>query len=200
MSKLWEAISSPANFPNYDARTGLGYGAKTGFHAQRSYQSSFPYRDADPNHEEVEGDEEDDEELIWDPEAEIANRDFHNKIGVTPYRDPYSTRKTDPYYYYGSATPTGMFGESVGKNRTKGSISPIPNLYKKKQAVSGGVYGGSSIRVYKPILHTLGTKRGWSAAPKEIEPVEPENLEDDNEAVEKIRELVRFYHTSNLYK
>lgn len=200
MSKLWEAISSPANFPNYDARTGLGYGAKTGFHAQRSYQSSFPYRDSDPAEEEVDGDEEDDEELIWDPEVEVANREFHNKIGVTPYRDPYSTRKTDPYYYYGSATPTGMFGEAVAKNRSKGSISPIVGLYKNKEAVSGDGYVGGSIRPFQVIIHGFGSKKGWSTAPKEIDPVEPENPEDDNEVVEKIKELVRFYQTSNLYK
>lgn len=199
MSKLWEAISSPANFPNYDSRTGLGYAAKTGFHSQRSYQSSFPYKQSDPEKEEVEGDEEDDEELIWDPEVETANRKFHNKIGVTPYRDPYSTNKTDPYYYYGSATPTGMFGESVGKNRTKGSMSPIVNLYKNKQAVSGDGYVGGSIRPFQTVIHSFGSKKGWSTAPNEFYPVE-NNTEDDDGILEKIKELVKIYRDSNLFK
>ena len=61
---LWEAIGGgPANFPNYDARTGLGYGTQSGFHAHRQYQGTYPYREPLSDNEEAANDEEHDANL-----------------------------------------------------------------------------------------------------------------------------------------
>jgi len=185
---LWEAIGGgPANFPNYDARTGLGYGAPTGFHASRQSQGTYPYR------EPAEGDEEEDAE---EEEFEVEDAaEFRNKLGGAPYKDPYASRKTDPFYYYGAATPTGMFGEAVAMNRSKGSISPKPNLYKGKEAVSGGGYVGASIRPFQVIIHNRSTPHGWN---KSIHPLEEPEEGEDDETLLKLRKLIRNYHIANM--
>lgn len=198
MSKisLWEAIGSPANFPNYDSRTGLGYGTNSGFHSSRKYQGTYPYK------EPVEGqflssadeDDQDDEDLDLDDEDLQFSFAFRNKVSTNPPVDPYAVKKTDPYYYYGSATPTGMFGEAIGMNRSKGSISPKPNLYKNKQAVSGDGYVGASIRPFQTIIHRSSTPHGYSKAPI---PLDSEVIEDDKTLL-RLRELIRMYHKANL--
>jgi len=185
--KIREALGgSPANFPNYDTRTGLGYGAPTGFHKSRQSAGTFPYREPVDDDEEI----EDDEEFEVEDAAE-----FRNKLGGAPYKDPYASRKTDPFYYYGSATPTGMFGEAVAMNRSKGSISPKPNLYKGKEAVSGGGYVGASIRPFQVIIHNRSTPHGWS---KSTYPLDNNEEEEEDETLQKLRELIRGYHIANL--
>ena len=186
--KIREALGgSPANFPNYDTRTGLGYGAPTGFHNSRQSAGTYPYREPVEN----EGEEDvDDEEFDIGDAAE-----FRNKLGGAPYKDPYASRKTDPFYYYGSATPTGMFGEAVAMNRSRGSISPKPNLYKGKEAVSGGGYVGASIRPFQVIIHNRSTPHGWS---KSTYPLDTQEEEDEDETLMKLRELIRGYHNANL--
>jgi hypothetical protein len=176
--KLWEAISSPANFPNYDARTGLGYGTQSGFHKNRQYQSSFPYIEED--------DEEYDGEVIDD---EMSTK-IQNKVGSRTVNDPLATRKSDPFYFVGAATPLNIGEAYGGPNRSKTSIVPnIPGgkLYPQIQAVLGS--GGTAInRVYKPIQGTNSTAQGFSKAPKPTEPSE-DQLRD--EATDHIRELTR---------
>jgi hypothetical protein len=184
---LWEAISSPANFPNYDARTGLGYGTQSGFHASREYPGTFPYLEPSEDLDDVE-----------DVEFEREDaEEFRNKLGGAPYKEPYSSRKTDPFYYYGSATPSGMFGEAVGPNRTRGSISPLPGLYKGKEAVSGGGYVGASVRPFQVIIHNRSTPHGWN---KSIHPIEEpvSDEEDDTEPIDILRKVIRKYHIANM--
>lgn len=185
--KIREAAGgSPANFPNYDARTGLGYGAPTGFHKSRQSAGTYPYR------EPAEDDEEIDEE-----EFEVEDAvEFRNKLGGVAYKDPYSSRKTDPFYYYGSATPTGMFGEAIAMNRSKGSISPMPGLYKGKEAVSGGGYVGASIRPFQVVMHNRSTPHGWNKSIHQIEVEDDE--ESESETLDKLRELIRSYHIANM--
>jgi hypothetical protein len=189
---LWEAINSPANFPNYDSRTGLGYGTQSGFHNPRQSSSSYPY---------IEEDSFEDEELDYDDEnsddiEDPPSYEFFNKIGSSPIPyDPYAQRKTDKSYYYGSNTPTGMFGEAIAMNRSKGSISPKPDLYKKKQAVSGDGYVGASIRPFQTIIHNQSTTHGWSKS--SYDAFDYFENEDD-ETIENIRKIVNFYHKMNL--
>jgi hypothetical protein len=188
---LWEAISSPANFPNYDSRTGLGYGTQTGFHSPRTSASSYPYIEDD----EFDFDDEEDED---EDVANISTHQFANKIGVgSSSYDPYAQRKTDKSYYYGSNTPTGMFAEAVAMNRTKGSISPKPDLYKKKQAVAGDGYVGASIRPFQTIIHNQSTTHGWSKSSYDAHDYF-EN--EDDETIENIRKIVNLYHKMNLHK
>ena len=196
MSKLWEAISSPANFPNYDSRRGLGYAAPTGFHASRQYQGSYPYKEPPEEHEDLTGDPDADESEEESDPSEIGfAMKFRNKVSTVPAVDPYATKKSDPYYYYGSATPTGMFGEAVAMNRSKGSISPKPTLYKGKEAVAGDGYVGSSIRPFQVIIHNRSTTHGYSKAPI---PLETSPEEEEDETLEKLRKVIRGYHLANL--
>jgi hypothetical protein len=190
---LWEAISSPANFPNYDSRTGLGYGTQTGFHSPRQSSVSYPYIEEDDFQEEE--NEQENEESVDDENIDTSIHKFFNKIGPSIPYDPYAQRKTDRSYYYGSNTPTGMFAEAIAMNRSKGSISPKPDLYKKKQAVSGDGYVGASIRPFQTIIHNQSTTHGWSKS--SYDAFDYFENEDD-ETIENIRKIVRFYHKMNL--
>ena len=186
--KLWEAISSPANFPNYDARTGLGYGTQSGFHASREYQGTYPYIEPDDV-------DEDTEEVVDD---EMSTR-IHNKVGHRNVNDPFATRKSDPFYFAGSATSFNMGEAYGGPNRSKTSIVPSitqGKIYPHIQAVLGS--GGQAInRVYKPIQGTKSTAQGYSKAPVPIDPSE-DQLRD--EATEHIRELTRLIVMNNSVK
>jgi len=185
---LWEAISSPANFPNYDSRTGLGYGTQSGFHASRKYQGTYPYIEPDDV-------DEDSEEVVDDEMSTM----IQNKIGHRNVNDPLATRKSDPFYFVGAATPLNIGEAYGGANRSKTSIVPtIPQgkIYPHIQAVLGS--GGQAInRVYKPIQGTKSTARGYSKAPAPVEPSE-DQLRD--EATEHIRELTRLIVMNNSMK
>lgn len=190
---LWEAISSPANFPNYDSRTGLGYGTQSGFHNPRTSSTSYPYI-ADDDFEEkqdLQDEEQNDDEIEPDMDSYL----FFNKIGGPIPYDPYAQRKTDKSYYYGSNTPSGMFAEAIAMNRSKGTISPKPDLYSKKQAVSGDGYVGASIRPFQTIIHNKSTTHGWSKSSYDSHDYF-EN--EDDETIKNIRKIVRFYHKMNL--
>lgn len=187
---LWEAISSPANFPNYDTRTGLGYGTQSGYHSQRSYQGSFPYRDPDPYADDAEGEDEVDRDLTTKA---------RNKAGasVTPV-DPYAARSTDPFYFVGSATPLNAFMESVTQNSSKGSIVAKPGMYKRKNAVvGGGGYVGSPVSPVKDINNHKSTPHGYSKASLPIEDY-IESIEDEN--LQNLRSVIRAYHSANLLR
>ena len=183
--RLWEAIGSPANNPNYDARVGLGYGTDSGFHASRSYQTTYPYK------EPVEDDLEE-----FETEFEIDDAlEFRNKLGGVTATDPYASKSTDKQYYYGSATPSGMFGEAIVMNKSKGSISPFPNLYKRKEAVSGDGNVGVSLTP-ATIVNSRGSMRGWSRPTVIDNAPAPE----DDKTLAKLKKLIRMYHTANLLR
>lgn len=177
--KLWEAISSPANFPNYDSRTGLGYGTQTGFHSQRQYQSSYPYID--------EPEDLDDGEEVIDDQMAVK---VQNKVGSRRVNDPLATKKSDPFYFVGAATPLNIGEAYGGASRSKTSIVPRfqgGKLYPQIQAVMGS--GGTTLnRVYKPIMGTKSTPHGFS---KSSIPIDPSEDQLRDEATEHIRELTR---------
>lgn len=185
---LWEAISSPANFPNYDTRTGLGYGTQSGYHAQRSYQGSFPYRDHDPYADDVEEEDEVDSDLTTKARNKTAS-------SITP-SDPYAARSTDPFYFVGAATPLSAFMEAVVQNSSKGSIVAKPGMYKRKIAVVGG-YVGSPVSPVKDINNHKSTPHGYSKASLPIEDyIEP--IED--KTLQNLRSVIRAYHSANLLR
>lgn len=188
---LWEAISSPANFPNYDTRTGLGYGTQSGYHAQRSYQGSFPYRDPDKYADDVEEEEEE------DVDASLTAR-ARNKVGspISP-SDPYASRSTDPFYFVGAATPLNAFMESIVQNRSAGSIVAKPGLYKRKNAVVGGGYVGSPVSRAKDINNIKSTPHGYSKASL---PATDFFEEPEDETLQNLRSVIRAYHSANLLR
>ena len=194
---LWEALSSPANFPNYDANTGAGYGIlKPKHHFPRQSASTYPYKHP------VDDIEIDDSELDNDEVDEpIDQAKFRNKIGSVQPSDNLSARSVDNQYFVGSATPLNMFGEAIGRNSSRGSIVAIPNMYKGKQATIGGASGLNMVQ--KPIQHTFGTKKGISSALQSLVDVpQPweENLFADDDVVSKIRQIVNAYHDLNLLR
>lgn len=192
---LWEALSSPANFPNYDANTGAGYGIlRPKNHFPRQSASTYPYKSP------VDDDELDavEEETVEDPKDQAK---FRNKVGSVGPSDTLSTRSVDNQYFVGAATPFDMFGEAVGRNSSKGSISAIPNAYAGKEAVVGGSNSWNSVQ--KPIQHTRGTKKGYSSALQNLVDVPQaweEDFFDDNDPVSNIRRIVRTYHDLNLLR
>jgi len=178
---LWEAIGGgPANFPNYDARTGLGYGTQSGFHAHRQSQSTYPYREPLSDNEEAANDEENDAEL----DAKVSK-----KLSAYVPSDPLATKKTDPFYYFGAATRI----ESIVRNPTKGSMVPKPDLYKGRESGMGGS-GGNPWQVTKNILRTSSTPHGTQFASILLDP-----SEDQEEAPEisKLRSLIRVIFDEN---
>lgn len=177
--KLWEAIGGgPANYPNYDARTGLGYGTQSGFHAQRQYQGSFPYKEP-PSDDELEVDEEERDEEF---DSKVSR-----KLSTYIPSDDLATKKVNPFYFAGAATKL----ESIARNSTRGSMVPKPNLYKGRDS---GVVGSNPWQVTKDILRTKSTPHGTQFAPIFLDP-----SEDQEEApeVSRLRELVRAIFDSN---
>lgn len=200
MITLWEALSSPANFPNYDARTDLGIGslrARTHFH--RTSQSSYPYKES-PEGEFEEGHNDDvPEEEKVDP---VTQAKFRNAVGSVRASDPYATRSTDNGYFTPSAsTPFHLskLGEAVGTRSSRTRMSPIPGLYKGKEAVLGGSHNWNAS--VKPIQHSRGTKMGYSMASKLLGDEElslDDEKSDEFSVVSKIRRIVNAYHDLNM--
>jgi len=176
---LWEAIGGgPANFPNYDARTGLGYGTQSGFHAQRQYQGSYPYKEP-PSDEELEVDEEERDEEF---DSKVSR-----KLSSYVPSDGLATKKNDPFYFFGAATRF----ESIVRNTTRGSMVPKPDLYKGRDS---GLVGSNQWQTTKDILRTKSTPHGTQFAPIFLEP-----SEDQEEAPElqAVRELIRVISDEN---
>lgn len=176
---LWEAIGGgPANFPNYDARTGLGYGTQSGFHAHRQYQGTYPYREPLSDNEEAANDAEHDPEL----DAKVSK-----KVSAYVPSDPLATKKSDPFYYFGAATRF----ESLVRNPTRGSMVPKPDLYKGRDS---GLVGSNTWQVTKPVLNTSSTPHGTQFAS-----ILPDPSDDQEEAPElmKLRGLIRAIFDEN---
>ena len=193
---LWEALSSPANFPNYDARSDLGIGSlRARTHFERQSQQTYPYIESSSSDEEIDDEKDDDNEPI-------DKAKFQNKIGRVIPSDPYAVRAVDNQYYTPSAsTPFHLskLGEAVGSRSSRTSLIPMPDLYKNKQATIGGANSWNA--VHKQIQHSKGTKRGFSMAPA---PIPEENFaseqekNDDFQVVSLIRQIVNAYHDANM--
>ena len=171
-----------------DARTGLGYGSlnPTGFNASRQAQSGFPYEDPDPY-------EGDDIELDLEDMGVITKAN----MGYKP-TDFLSINKTDPFYYAAGNT-TGLGGMSelaVAKN----SISPLPTLYKGKQAAAMGGVTHPAAYDERPAKKT-GTLQGYSHRPPETSYSTHDDigayrlqdlLDDDELAVAKVQAIQNY--------
>jgi len=162
------------NIPHADSRIGLGYGTYDKFHKPKSASSSFPY---------IEDDYEDDDEIFYDEQFLLK---MINKIGDLKSNDPLSYKSAD----------SGSQKDFMSKMNTIGEVtthmSPIPNLYKNKSAVSGGTASPTSKGFigYSEKTKPTGSKKGWSNSPPRYnEPIEDKNLE-------KIRKLIRMIHIS----
>jgi hypothetical protein len=170
---LWEAIGGgPANNPNYDSRTGLGYGTQSGFHSHRQSQTSYPYR------EPVSDNEEDANEEDYDYEF---GSEINKKLSTYKPSDALATKKSDPFYYFGAATRV----ESIVRNQTRGSMVPKPDLYKNRDS---GLVGSNTWQTTKSILRTNSTPRGTQFASIILEP-----SDDQKEAPElfKLRQTIK---------
>ena len=104
----------------------------------------------------------------------------------------------DPFYFVAGNTKLSELGISRG-------ISPVPDLYKKRQASAGGAAPPANIHqpAYRTRSNTQpsGTKHGFSRAPKPMDIVEPEpaySLDDipgdDERTLLKLRKLIAAIH------
>ena len=163
---------------SHDSRKDLGYGlSKEKFHKSRKKASTFPY---------VENEKLEDVEL--DISVDQLNK-IKNKI-ATPYKshDHLIGRSIDHDAKANGNRPIAI-GEVSGK-----SLVPFPGMYKKRIQVGGGV---NSPKLVAPGQYNrTGTYNGWSHSP--IPPEDSGGLEPGEEALEKVRNLVRMILARNL--
>jgi len=177
--KIQEAIGGgPANFPNYDARTGLGYGTQSGFHDQRQYQDSYPYKEEPSEIEKEIDDEEIDDEL---------DHKVSKKISAYVPTDNLAVKKTDPFYFFGAATRF----ESVARNQTRASMVPFPDLYDNRES---GMMATNQWQNTKNVLRTRGTPHGTQRSSILLDPSEDQN---EDPTLIKLRELIRTIFVAN---
>ena len=139
-----------ANNPNYDARTGLGYGTDGRRDLPRMSQGSWPYI-------EIVQDDVDDEEEIKDEEDLQTQVAIGNKSGQGHIRwDSYADRAADNRRMVGA--DFRMHEQTTGRG-----MSPIPDLYKNKQGVLGVGADGPSIRPAPARVSLAGSKAGYSS-------------------------------------
>ena len=166
---------------SHDPRLDLGYGtSKDKFHAPRSKGATFPYTEEDQE-------EEVDLGLTDDEIVKLVNK------MATPYKssDSLIGRSIDKNTFANGNRPVAI-GEASGR-----SLVPFPGMYKKRMQVGGGV---NSPKLVSPGQYNrTGTYRGWSHAPipLDTEPRNKEELSPDEEALERVRDLVRAVLDSN---
>ena len=140
-----------ANNPNYDARTGLGYGTDGRRDLPRMSQGSWPYI-------EIVKDDVDDEEQLADEEDVQTQVAIGNKAGQGHIRwDSYADRAADNRRFVGA--DFRMHEQTTGR-----SLSPMPNLYKNKEGVLGVGADGPAIRPAPARISLAGSKAGWSSS------------------------------------
>ena len=179
---------SEANNPNYDARTGLGYGTDGSRDLPRMSQGSWPYI-------EIVKDDVDDEEEI-DGERDLQTQvAIGNKAGQGHIRwDSYADRAADNRRFVGA--DFWMHEQTTGR-----SISPMPNLYRGKQGILGVGADGPSIRPAPARVSLAGSKAGYSSALplRDAGSMEPAyTLEDvpdpDDLTMTRLRRLIKAIH------
>ena len=189
--KLPQPQSYRQGVGSYDDKAGLGYSPvkSSGRFEPRQLQGDFPYIDPDPYSEL------DDEEALelYDIDAFVTAVN----MGYRP-SDYLSAAGNDPFYFVAGNTKLSELTVSKG-------ISPMPDLYKKRQASAGG--GASPANTHQPTFRTrkntqpTGTKYGFSRAPKPMDIVEPENAyslddipSDDERTLLRLRKLIAAIH------
>jgi len=142
---------SEANNPNYDARTGLGYGTDGRRDLPRMSQGSWPYID-------IVNDSVDDEDTLDSEEDVKTQVAIGNKSGQGHVRwDSYADRAADNRKAV--SADFRMSEQTTGR-----SLSPMPALYKDKQGVMGVGADGPSIRPAPARISLAGSKAGYSSA------------------------------------
>ncbi len=177
-----------ANNPNYDARRDLGYGRDGHFSIPRGGQATWPY--VEPVRHDV-----DDEDELEDEDDVIDQVAIGNKAGQGHIRwDSYADRSADNRRLVGA--DFWMHEQTTGR-----SISPIPNLYAKKQGVLGVGADGPSIRPAPARISLAGSKAGFSSAfpLRDAGSMEPaytlEEIPDpDDLTMTRLRRLIRAIH------
>ena len=133
-------------YQQYDSNSDRGYGRLTPkFHKPRSF---LQY--TEPPEHDLEAQSQIDDETY----AAVVSR----LLDYNPV-DSLAKNKTDPFYFVGSATKLGEVA--------KGMV-PFPNMYKSKQAVTGGTnpkYPTGPTAGFQSRSRPTGTKRGFSKAP-----------------------------------
>jgi hypothetical protein len=179
-----------ANNPNYDSRTGLGYGTDGGRFAPWKNATTFPY--AKPPLNDIDDEEEYDDE----DDVELQNA-IANKSGSGHYPWDQWLRGVDRFSFAGAATNIGKMQEQT----TGRSLSPIPNLYKNKEGVLGVGADGPSIRPAPARVSLAGSKAGYSSALplRDLGGSEPAyTLEEipagDDLTMTRLRRLIRAIH------
>ena len=179
---------SEANNPNYDARTGLGYGTDGRRDLPRMSQGSWPYI-------EIVRDDVDTEDSL-DSEQDLQTQvAIGNKAGQGHIRwDSYADRAADNRRFVG--TDFRMHEQTTGRG-----MSPIPDLYKNKQGVLGVGADGPAIRPAPARISLAGSKAGYSSAfpLRDAGSMEPAyTLEEipnpDELTMSRLRRLIRAIH------
>ena len=179
---------SEANNPNYDARTGLGYGTDGRRDLPRMSQGSWPYI-------EIVRDDVDTEDSL-DSEQDLQTQvAIGNKAGQGHIRwDSYADRAADNRRSVG--TDFRMHEQTTGRG-----MSPIPDLYKNKQGVLGVGADGPAIRPAPARISLAGSKAGYSSAfpLRDAGSMEPAyTLEEipspDELTMSRLRRLIRAIH------
>lgn len=179
---------SEANNPNYDARTGLGYGTDGRRDLPRMSQGSWPYI-------EIVRDDVDTEDSL-DSEQDLQTQvAIGNKAGQGHIRwDSYADRAADNRRFVG--TDFRMHEQTTGHG-----MSPIPDLYKNKQGVLGVGADGPAIRPAPARISLAGSKAGYSSAfpLRDAGSMEPAyTLEEipspDELTMSRLRRLIRAIH------
>ena len=179
---------SEANNPNYDARTGLGYGTDGHRDLPRMSQGSWPYI-------EIVRDDVDTEDSL-DSEQDLQTQvAIGNKAGQGHIRwDSYADRAADNRRFVG--TDFRMHEQTTGRG-----MSPIPDLYKNKQGVLGVGADGPAIRPAPARISLAGSKAGYSSAfpLRDAGSMEPTyTLEEipspDELTMSRLRRLIRAIH------
>lgn len=162
------------NFPNPDLRSNLGYGVNSKRHQPRTAQTSFPYFDDDKF--------SDDEEQEYD---DVFISKLMKKLGFANSSDALAYKSSDAGSYKDLMGKMSKIGESVSSH-----MSPIPNLYKNKSAVSGGTTPSATRGMigYSNKTEPTGSFKGWSKS------LPHSNKIEKDENLEKIRLLIRMIH------
>jgi len=177
-----------ANNPNYDARTGLGYGTDGRRDLPRMSQGSWPYI-------EEPADDVDDEDILDDEEDVQTQVAIGNKSGQGHIpSDAYRKRAADNRRFVGA--DFWMHEQTTGR-----SFSPMPYLYNGKQGVLGVGADGPAIRPAPARISLSGSKAGYSSSLPLRDAGSAENaftLEDiptgDERTMTRLRRLIRAIH------
>ena len=167
---LLTELAASAGQLSLDDREGLGYGQlKNTYQVPRMQSGNFPYLDEDPY--------EEDAEVISDDEIDEFIKKISSGYSTVDFG---AASSTDKNYYVGGNT-RGLSG--VMESPMRDSMVPYPNMYKRKDAISGGFTQQKAYDLDS--YHRTGTTRGFSNSPKPVT-----NLPEDDIGYDKITDIL----------